>query len=534
MYLFDRTSTKNLVSPRLGNRPMLDADLQLESDRPIINQPSGETRLQYGECRSIAMPIFAEAAAQAVRLLDAPLAILTTGAGAAYLISAIVGLERLRLLGSDRSDLHLALSGLEYCHAQTIGSDGTLAIANLCDDLLLAQSALHCRHGIQAYLGSPIRTAAGDLLGAISILDFSPRQFSDRESETLHSIGRWSASEFERKLLSQAQLDRWVGEVRSADLAVRGYDDRLAASEHDRTVAERPPLVVQTGCANAEHRSMVAILQGEDRPMSPHQTQLQFKLLTHLAQELRTPLTAVVGMTSVLQQEIYGTLNDKQKDYLEIVHQSGERLVAIVNEISELGSFAGIAATAQQQHAPQLVLRAVDVEMLCRLALQSLELPLQQKHLQVAIDLHSQHPADGANARIWVLDKDKVRQIIYYLCLSVIHVSAPHERISIHIANLTERLQVQIFTHDKRAVLPDLQPIDRLTASQECDLLPTSQANISRDLRIRLGLSLCQTLANTHGGKLEFLPTARGYQLNLPLLVEGVGSEDRSVTTEVP
>jgi GAF domain-containing protein len=197
---------------------MLDSDLNLAPDRQITTESSIDARLQYGCHRSIAMPIFAEAAAQAVRLLDAPIAILTTSSGSKYLISAIVGLERLTQV--ERStDLHLALAGLEYCHTQTIGSNRKFVVANLCDDLLLGQSALHRRHGIQAYLGSPIRTAARDVLGAISILDFSPRQFNDRESEILHSIGCWSASEFERKLLSQAQIDRWVG-------AVRGFDDR--------------------------------------------------------------------------------------------------------------------------------------------------------------------------------------------------------------------------------------------------------------------------------------------------------------------
>jgi signal transduction histidine kinase len=488
---------------------MIDSDLDLAPDRQIATETSVDTRLQDGCHRSIAMPIFAEAAAQAVRLLDAPIAILTTSSGSAYLISAIVGLERLTQV-ERATDLHLALAGLEYCHAQTIGSNGRFVVANLCDDLLLAHSALHCRQGIQAYLGCPIRTAARDLLGAISILDFSPRQFSNRESEILHSIGCWSASEFERKLLSQAQIDRWVG-------AVRGFDDLHAAIEHERAVSP-PPIVVATGRGSSADRAAFAMLQGEDRPTHPQiQTELQFELLTHLAQELRTPLTAVLGMTSVLQQEIYGSLNDKQRNYVEIVHHSGERLVTIVHEISELGGFVGSAALEQRQQ-PQLTLQAVDLEMLCRLALQSLEPSIRSKHQQISIELSSQNTTvDRANARIWVLDRDKVRQIIYYLCLSLIHVTAPHHQISIRVANLTDGLQIRICTDDERAILHELQPIDRLTADR--DRPPILEANLGQELRIRLGLSLSQTLANTHGGKVEVLATDRGYQLNLPLIV---------------
>jgi signal transduction histidine kinase len=494
---------------------MLDSNLELAPDRHITTESSIDNLLQHGDRRSIAMPIFAEAAAQAARLLDAPIAILTTGVETEYLISAIVGVERLTQGGND-PDLHLALAGLEYCHAQTIGSNGKFMVANLCDDLLLGQSALHRRHGIQAYLGSPIRTAARDLLGAISILDFSPRQFSDRDSEILYSIGRWSASEFERKLLSQAQIDRWIGTVQDADLTVRGFDDLRAAIEHDRS-GSRLPVVVAAGRALSDDRSTLAILQGEDSPThSQLQTELQFELLTHLAQELRTPLTSVLGMTSVLQQEVYGALNDKQKDYLEIVHHSGERLVSIVNEIAELGGFVGSVAGAEQRQQTQLTLRVVDLEMLCRLALQSLEPSIQRKHQQIAIDLRTSENTISTNARTWVLDKDKVRQIIYYLCLSLIHVTAPHHQISLQIANLTDGLQIRICTNDERAILPDLQPLDRLATA---DRQPILAANIGQDLRIRLGLSLSQTLASTHGGKIEVLATDRGYQLNLPLIV---------------
>ena len=42
--------------------------------------------------------------------------------------------------------------------------------------------------------------------------------------------------------------------------------------------------------------------------------QLKIELLDRLMQELRTPLTSVMGMTSVLSREIYGPLRQKQKE----------------------------------------------------------------------------------------------------------------------------------------------------------------------------------------------------------------------------
>jgi signal transduction histidine kinase len=43
-----------------------------------------------------------------------------------------------------------------------------------------------------------------------------------------------------------------------------------------------------------------------NKPIDLSTNSIKVKLLNYLAQELLTPLTSVVGMASVLKQEIYG------------------------------------------------------------------------------------------------------------------------------------------------------------------------------------------------------------------------------------
>jgi signal transduction histidine kinase len=52
-----------------------------------------------------------------------------------------------------------------------------------------------------------------------------------------------------------------------------------------------------------------------NKPIDLSTNSIKVKLLNHLAQELLTPLTSVLGMASVLNQEIYGPLTSKQKEY---------------------------------------------------------------------------------------------------------------------------------------------------------------------------------------------------------------------------
>lgn len=477
--------------------------------------------------RSISMPIFTEATALAMRLTDSPLAILTTLSGAGSQISSIAGVERLKHLSAN-ANLNYELSGLDYCHAQTIGSEGEFLVRNFQDYPQLSRSSIYCVHQIRSYLGVPIITAAGDRLGTLSILDLVPRQFSAREIDVLRLVSRLVASEFERKILSQAQLNRWIGDLQQP--AIKGFDDLEAVSEYDGTARNYAPLSLDPQIDRASpanpHQDLAVSKSNHQLDYLQLQSEIQFKLLTHLAQELRTPLTSVLGMASVLQQEIYGSLSSKQKDYLRIIYHSGQQLVTIVNEISQLGGF--------DRHHHKLTLKSVDLEMLCQLALQSLESIAQKKNQQIILDLSGDRTSsDDCNKRIWLLDKDKVRQIIYYLSLSLIHATDLNHQISIQLVNLQDGLQLQIVTSDPQVLLGNLQIIadletiatanDRDTTSQQEERNYAIDSNIGRDLRIQLGLSLSQTLAIAHGGKIEAIANGLGYQLSLPLIVADRG-----------
>ncbi|MFM2303071.1 MAG: hypothetical protein RLZZ135_476, partial [Cyanobacteriota bacterium] len=267
-----------------------------------------------------------------------------------------------------------------------------------------------------------------------------------------------------------------------------------------------------TGNSVESHHLTYARIQGE----------IQFKLLTYLAQEFRTPLTAVLGMASVLQQEIYGPLSRKQKDYLGIIHHSGQQLVTIVNEISQLSGFAA------QQHT--LTISSVDPEMLCQLALQSLEPIAQKKQQQIILNLADSDPLQPERSkRLWLLDRDKVRQIIYYLSLSALDASASGHQIAIQLEDFTDGLEIQIVTTDSRVRLEDPIKIvgidDSSSSTIDQSRQPNSDSsifgNIGQDLRIRLGLSLSQALAASHGGKIETIANGRGYQVSLPSIVGG-------------
>ena len=159
--------------------------------------------------------------------------------------------------------------------------------------------------------------------------------------------------------------------------------------------------------------------------------QLKLQLLGQLTQELRTLLTSVLGMASVLGREIYGPLTTKQREYLEIIQHSGRYLLSLVNEISELGSM--------DDTNTELNLAPVDIEMLCQQAINTLEEAAARREQDIRLSIEP-----GRN-RILPLDKDKVRQILYHLIFSVIQLSATGSVVRIHVSYKEDALLLTIW-----------------------------------------------------------------------------------------
>jgi two-component system, NtrC family, sensor kinase len=63
---------------------------------------------------------------------------------------------------------------------------------------------------------------------------------------------------------------------------------------------------------------------------------LKDEFLSTMSHELRTPLNAVLGMTEILQGDIFGSINPDQREALEIIHNSGNHLLSLIDDIVDL------------------------------------------------------------------------------------------------------------------------------------------------------------------------------------------------------
>ena len=60
------------------------------------------------------------------------------------------------------------------------------------------------------------------------------------------------------------------------------------------------------------------------------------EFLANVSHELRTPLNAIIGFSEVLQERLFGELNEKQAEYTDDILTSGRHLLSLINDILDL------------------------------------------------------------------------------------------------------------------------------------------------------------------------------------------------------
>ena len=60
------------------------------------------------------------------------------------------------------------------------------------------------------------------------------------------------------------------------------------------------------------------------------------EFLANMSHELRTPLNAIIGFSEVLQEQMFGELNEAQVGYVGDVLEAGQHLLSLINDILDL------------------------------------------------------------------------------------------------------------------------------------------------------------------------------------------------------
>jgi PAS domain S-box-containing protein len=107
-----------------------------------------------------------------------------------------------------------------------------------------------------------------------------------------------------------------------------------------------------------EHALRLALRQAEIA------NKMKATFLAAMSHELKTPLNAVLGFSEMIRNEMLGPLcNETYREYAADIHDSGTRLLAVINDVLDVSRLQGglLTIQAQPQHAIDLAESAVNL-----------------------------------------------------------------------------------------------------------------------------------------------------------------------------
>ncbi len=226
-------------------------------------------------------------------------------------------------------------------------------------------------------------------------------------------------------------------------------------------------------------------------------SQLKSEFLTSMSHELRTPLNSILGFANLLLQQVAGSLTARQSKYTQIIAESGQHLLQLINDILDLAKIESGKA--------ELELQSVEVADLCTQCLEMVQHRADKKRLVLSQEI-DQHLGQVN------IDERRVRQMLINLLSNAVKFTPEGGQIKFACRVAYGSQLQQQYRPDRSPVNPstpylclEVQDTGIGIAQDKWNLLfrPFQQVDASLTRQHEgtgLGLALTKRLAELHGG----------------------------------
>ncbi len=205
------------------------------------------------------------------------------------------------------------------------------------------------------------------------------------------------------------------------------------------------------------------------------------RFLATMSHELRTPLNAIIGFSEMMRNEIFGKIeNEHYKGYVKDIHNSGNHLLNVINEILDLSR---IEAGRFDLHEEAVFLDEIVGE-----CMNLLKLRATNKSIDLIAQFHADLPP------LWA-DERSVRQIALNLLTNAIKFTPVGGKVIVKIG-WTSRGGQYVSIKDTGYGIPE----DEIAVVLS-NFGRGSMAHKSAEEGTGLGLPIVQGLVELHGGQ---------------------------------
>lgn len=209
------------------------------------------------------------------------------------------------------------------------------------------------------------------------------------------------------------------------------------------------------------------------------------EILANTSHELRTPLNAIIGFSSAIQNQTFGPLNNASYEkYIDIIKESGEHLLDLINDILDIASLE-----ASQISISESTFRLADVIK------SSAQLVIPQAQ-QNRIDLV--HDAVDQCAFLYA-DERRIKQIVLNLLSNAVKFTPYGGRVEITTAWHREG-DLLIIVTDTGIGMSESDIVKAMTQFGQVE-----SDHTRRFQGTGLGLPLTQGLVELHGGSMKII-----------------------------
>jgi signal transduction histidine kinase len=145
---------------------------------------------------------------------------------------------------------------------------------------------------------------------------------------------------------------------------------------------------------------------------------LKNQFLANMSHELRTPLNGIIGFAEFLVDGKPGAVNEKQKEYLHDILNSGRHLLQLINDVLDLAK----VEAGKMTFDPEVFSIEKAIDEVC-----AVTKPLAQKN-GIRIEVKVAPESDCVT-----LDQRRFKQVIYNLLSNAVKFSNRGEKVEIYV-----------------------------------------------------------------------------------------------------
>lgn len=202
---------------------------------------------------------------------------------------------------------------------------------------------------------------------------------------------------------------------------------------------------------------------------------LKSEFVNHVSYQLRTPLNSIIGFTDMLNQKLFGELNDKQVEYTVSILEASDQLLNLINDIIDLATIeaGGMALEVEEVNLYAVLEGAISIN--------------QKKAMDR--DLTLKLDCDPEVGTVFA-DERRIKQILFNLITNAIAFNQPGGTVTLGASN--NKGQVSLWVQDTGS---GIEPKYQATVF---DRFENRGGEGSRGAG--LGLSLVKSFVELHGG----------------------------------